>query len=129
MNNPISNDLLTCLFVRILNLIEIKSVRETVNFVSEKEFMNYYLDDVPEINPRDFVLVNNYEENIWIEVILTEKYLELNDSRPIGSKLFLGKVSNIIINKPYNFGTHVYFTRAQVLEVKTFNEILEMYSK
>ncbi len=120
---------MTCLFVRILNLLEIKSEKETVNFVSEKEFMNYYLDFVPEINPRDFVLVNNYEENIWIEVILTEKFLELNESRPVGSKLFLGKISNVISNKPYNYGSHVYFTLAQVLEVKTFSELLKMYSK
>ncbi len=129
MNNPSSNDLLTCIFVKMLNLLEIKSEREVINFVSEKEFMNYYPIVVPDIKIRDFVLLNNYEKNIWIEVVLTEKYLDLNNLRPIGSKLFLGKICNIIKNKPYNFGTHVYFTLAQVLEVKAYDELFKMYSK
>ncbi len=129
MSNPDPNDVLTCLFVRILHLLEIKSEQETVNFISNSEWMHVYPDTVKPINPKDYVLLFNYETYIWVEVVLTEQYLELNKTREEGNKLFIGKIQNIIENKPYTYGTHVYFTKSQIVSQKTFSELLEYYSK
>jgi hypothetical protein len=129
MNNPSDNDVLTCLFVRILEYYKIKSEEQITNLISEKEWMSIYNDNIGPINIRNFVLLYNYEKYIWVEVMVTEEFIESNNHRPIGAKLYIGKVQNVVYNKHYDFGSLVYFTIGQVVEHLTFEKLLERYKK
>ncbi len=129
MNNPSDNDKLTALFVRVLQYFDIKSEENVTDFVSNSEWMHYYLDNIGPIKLKHYVLLNNYTEKIWLEVVLTEQFLEINQNRSLGSKLYLGKIISMVSNKPYNYGSMAYFTLSQVLEHFTFEELLNLYIK
>jgi len=129
MENPSDNDKLTALFVRVLQYFDIKSEQNVANFVHTNEWMHYYYEGIGSIKLKHYVLLDNYTEKIWVEVILTEQFLEINKNRPIGAKLCLGKIMSVVLNKPYNYGSMVYFTLSQVLHQVNFEELLNLYIK
>ena len=123
------DDNLTSIFVKILEHLDLESEKNYIYYVPETEWMSIYLDKIEPINLGDYVLLYNHESYVWIKVILEEKYIIQNETLPLGSKLFLGKICNIIKNKPYNYGTLTYFTISQIHEQKTFSELVKKYSK
>ncbi len=129
MEKPSDNDKLTALFVRVLRYFDIKSEENVTNFISENEWMHYYYESIVTIKLKHYVLLDNYKEKIWVEVVLTEQFLEINKDRPIGTKMYLGKIISGVSNKPYNYGDITYFTLSQVLQQVNFEELLNLYIK
>ncbi len=123
------NDKLTTLFVRVLQYFDIKSEEKLTELISHEEWMHYYLDNICQVRLKNYVQLDNYNEKIWVEVIVTEEFLDVNKNRPIGAKLNIGKIISIVSNKNYDYGSMVYFTLSQVYSQVNFEQLLNLYKK
>ncbi len=77
MENSSDNDKLIALFVRVLRYFDIKSEENVANFISTNEWMHYYYESICTIKLKYYLLLDNYKEKIWVEVVLTEQFLEI----------------------------------------------------
>lgn len=97
-------------------------------FIGNKEFEFCFRYHTP-IHISDFVLLQNKKsENLWVQVQYMGNMIEENYKKPYYLQFFIGKVDNILdISNPYQYNDMVLFHYGQILEHRSFHEILNDY--
>lgn len=115
--------------ILILKLNRLNSIIQPT-YNNPNQFLNYYMENISKINVKDFVLINDSQQTFWVEVFLTEDFIDSNKDLHPSDKLLSGKISNCLrISRSYDYGSLIYFKRSSVLDKKTFSELLDMYMK
>ncbi len=93
-------------------------------------FTQYYMDLPHNIISKNYVLVSNFDEKIWLEVLFSTEELEINRDKPIYKQKLIGKVISLPNQTElFTYGSLVYFRKSNILEYTDFTGLFNRYKR
>ena len=109
-----------------LDWFEDSNIKNSSKIIPIEEWLHYFMDDILPIKEKDFIVLDNMDEKIWVEVITIPKFLKINKHKQTCSRLYLGKIISRVASKPNYHGSFTFFKVSQVYFTETYENIMKM---